>query len=98
MINWFYKLENKQRLHFIQFDVVNFYASITPELLENTFAFAARFTKISDETKNTIMQAVSSFLFSEDQAWIKRNGGTFDVTMGGFHGADMWLVCISCHN
>ena len=45
--------------------------------------------QISDETKNTIMQAVSSFLFSEDQAWIKRNGGTFDVTMGGFHGAEI---------
>ena len=35
------------------------------------------------------MQAVSSFLFSEDQAWIKRNGGTFDVTMRGFHGAEI---------
>ena len=27
VINWFSKLENKQRLHFIQFDVVNCYAS-----------------------------------------------------------------------
>ena len=44
VINWFKNLENKERLTFIQFDVVNFYASITPAIIENAITFAARFT------------------------------------------------------
>ena len=33
VITWFSKLQNKQQLHFIQFDVVDFYGSITPNSL-----------------------------------------------------------------
>ena len=42
-IDWFTKLENKSRMRFFQFDVVDFYASITPKLLENSLTFAARY-------------------------------------------------------
>ena len=88
-IDWFSKLERKEKLHFIQFDVVNFYASISPKLLENSVAFAAKHTAISQDTKETIMQAAKSFLYSENTAWIKKQGGTFDITMGGYHGAEV---------
>ena len=40
-IDWFVKLENKSNLRFLQFDVVDFYASITPQLLKNSLTFAA---------------------------------------------------------
>ena len=89
VINWFKSLENKQRLNFIQFDVVNFYASITPTLLEDSITFATRFTEISNETKATILQAARSFLCSQGNDWVKKEGETFDVTMGGFHGAEI---------
>ena len=89
VINWFCQLQNKQRLHFIQFDVDNFYASITPELLENAITFAARQTTISQECRDTIHQAANSFLFSENSTWIKKKGDTFDITMGGFHWAEV---------
>ena len=89
VINWFTQLKNKEKLHFIQFDVVNFYGSISQDLLENSLTFAARYTHISELEKNTIRQAANSFLFSNNQAWIKRNGGTFDITMGGYHGAEV---------
>ena len=88
-IDWFCKLKDKNRLHFIQFDVVNFYASINPALLENAITFAARYTRISEEEKDTIRQAANSFLFSDNSAWIKKIGGKFDITMGGFHGAEI---------
>ena len=88
-IDWFCKLKDKHRLHFIQFDVVNFYASINPDLLENSITFAARYTTITQEMKETIRQAANSFLFSDNSAWIKKNGGKFDITMGGFHGAEV---------
>ena len=88
-IDWFCKLKDKDRLHFIQFDVENFYASITPGLLENAITFAASHTTISQECKQTILQAANSFLYSDSSAWIKKKGDTFDITMGGFHGADI---------
>ena len=89
VIQWFSSLQNKRRLHFIQFDVINFYASISPDLLENSLTFAARYIPISEEDKNTIRQAAKSFLVSNSHSWIKKNGGIFDVTMGGFHGAEI---------
>jgi hypothetical protein len=92
VISWFKSLENKQRLNFIKFDVVNFYASITPTLLENSITFATRLTEISNETKATILQAAKSFLCSQGNVWVKKEGENFDVTMGGFHGAKICEV------
>ena len=87
-IDWFMKLEDKRKLRFLQFDVVDFYASITPQILESSLTFAARYTPINQLTKNTIWQA-NSFLFSSQQAWVKSKGGTFDITMGDYHGAEV---------
>ena len=89
VINWFSHLQDKARLTFIQFDVVNCYGSITPDLLKNTITFAAKFVAISELTKSTIMQATHSFLCSDGHIWIKKQSETFDVTMGGFHGAEI---------
>lgn len=68
---------------------MNFYGSISEELLENSLTFAARHTQISEEVKKTIKQATNSFLCSKNQEWIKKNGGVFDITMGGYHGAEI---------
>ena len=89
VITWFKQLKNKERLKFIQFDVVDFYGSITEELLENSITFAARFTEIDQITKDAIIQAAQSFLYSETQFWTKKTGDTFDVTMGSYHGAEV---------
>ena len=59
-------------MRFIQFDVIYFYGSISEELLENAITFAARYTEINESTKNTIKQAAQSFLFSENEFWIKK--------------------------
>ena len=89
VIEWFTKLENKEKHYFIQFDVVDYYASITPELIKKSIEYAERFVKISDEEKDTIFQACNSFLCNEGKDWIKKQGKTFDITMGGFHGAEI---------
>ena len=89
VINWFTNLKNKDKLLFIQFDVVDFYGSISQVLVKNSLTFAARHIPISEDEKVTILQATNSFLFSKNQEWIKKNGGTFDITMGGYHGAEI---------
>ena len=93
VIDWFTKLEDKQKLHFIQFDIVNFYGSITPELVRNALVFASEFVDISNDTKSTMMQATNSFLCSDGDTWIKKEGNTFDITMGGYHGAEVCDLC-----
>ena len=89
VIDWFCQLKDKQRLTFIQFDVVNFYGSITPGVLADAITFAAKYVSISDLEKKTIMQATNSFLCSNGQTWVKKEGGIFDITMGGHHGAEV---------
>ena len=88
VIAWFKGLKDKNRLQFIQFDVVDFYGSISEELLENSITYAAKFTDIDEITKSTIKQAAQSFLCSENKFWITKSG-TFNVTMGGYHGAEI---------
>ena len=89
VIEWFTQLKNKEKHYFIQFDVVEYYASITPTLIKKSIAFAEKYVKISDSEKKTIFQACNSFLFSVNQDWIKKQGATFDITMGGFHRAEV---------
>ena len=89
VIDWFKTLQDKKRVNFIQFDVIDFYGSISKELLENSIKFASKYIKISDLEKSAIMQAAQSFLCCFDSTWVKKDGGTFDITMGGFHGAEV---------
>ena len=39
------------------------------------------------------MQATNSFLCSDGETWIKKQGNTFDITMGGYHGAEVCDIC-----
>ena len=89
VISWFKQLKNKERMHFIQFDVVDFYGSISEDLVKKSLTFAARYTKISEIMKKTILQSAQSFLYCEKECWVKKSTGTFDITMGGFHGAEV---------
>ena len=56
VIDWFKKLENKKNLSFIVFDVVNYYPSITLELLEKAINWAKQFIDISDEEVELIIE------------------------------------------
>ena len=68
---------------------MDFYGSISPELLRKSLNFASKYVEITDLEKETIMQATNSFLCSNGTTWIKKDGGTFDITMGGYHGAEI---------
>ena len=49
VIKWFSNLKQKHKLSFVQFDVENFYPSITEELLEKALTYASQFVDISPE-------------------------------------------------
>ena len=90
VIDWFKCIKNKHSCSFLTFDVVDFYPSITQELLEQALDFAGKYVKITDQDKQIILHAKNSILVHNDQTWVKKSSSnkTFDVTMGSFDGAE----------
>ena len=89
VLEWFKSVDDKKHLKFINWDIDNFYASITPKLLEETMDWATEFVDISAQQRKVIIQACQSFLFFEGQPWMKKGGVNFDVGMGAYHGAQV---------
>ena len=87
VIDWYKKLNNKKSLSFIIFDVVNYYPSITLELLEKAIRWARGFTNITDEEKNTLIESKKSLLFLKGAYWSKK-GSNFDNAQGSYDGAE----------
>ena len=63
VIEWFKALKNKNNLSFIVFDVVNYYPSITLELLMKALMWARQFVDISDEEIDIIVETKKSILY-----------------------------------
>ena len=77
VIDWFKGIHNKQLCKFVAFDIEEFCPSITENLLKKAFNFCH-----ADDDKAIIHHARKSLLFKNQQTWIKRESGLFDVTMG----------------
>lgn len=91
VIDWFKSIEEKGKCRFVTFDIVEFYPSISEELLENALNFARTVTDIPDSTLNIIYLARKSLVFDNSKTtWVKKGrNSTFDVTMGSFDGAEV---------
>ena len=70
--------------------MVEFYPSISENLLINALNFAAEHVNISATDKQVILHAKKSLLFNEGVPWTKKDApdSLFDVTMGSFDGAE----------
>ena len=88
VIEWFKCITNKKRKRFIQLDIVNFYPSITPELLDKALDWAESNVSITSDEKNVIKQAKKSFLYTESTPWVKKGERNFDIGMGAWDGAE----------
>ena len=87
VIDWFKVLSKEKKAKFVQFDVVDFYPSITEALLDKALAFAALHTEISDDEISIIKHAKNSLLTNKQGDWEKKTG-KFDITMGSYDGAE----------
>ena len=91
VLQWYKNLPNKRDSAFISFDVVEFYLSITEDLLKCALDFASNYITISAEDchYDIIIHAKQSLLFNDETSWQKRNSNTlFDVTMRSYDGAE----------
>ena len=69
VIKWVKNILNKPEYSFINFDVVDFYPSITENLLSKALTFASEYDDITDHEKHIIRQARNSLLFNENEAY-----------------------------
>ena len=88
-INWFNVIKHKRNVRFIQFDIKDFYPSISEKLLTDSLNWAQDFVNISDNDKNVIFQSRKSFLYYKGQPWEKKTNTDCDVTMGSYDGAEI---------
>ena len=95
MIEWIKDIKNKSQKTFIQLDIVEFYPSISEELLNKAFKFAEdQGLPFTTQQKEIIRNARKSLLYArptgtgESKPWQKVNGD-FDVTMGAPDGAEV---------
>ena len=81
-------MTNKKRKRFIQFDIVSYYPSITPELLRKALDWACMYDNITKQEKEIIVQAKKSFLYLGNTPWVKKGDVNFDNGMGSYDGAE----------
>ena len=75
----------------MQYDIKEFYPSISEDLLKKVLDHARTSVDISSEEEETIMHCQKSLLFNNtDNIQIKKEGNKdFDVTMGSFDGTEV---------
>ena len=77
VINWFMDLGNKNKIKFIKFDI-EFYPSISEELLDKAINYAKRSTDICGNVITAFKLARKSLLFNEETPWLKKGEEILD--------------------
>ena len=80
-------------MKFIQFDICEFYSTISHQLINKSIEFAENYVTISDDDKKLFHQTKKSFLFKNNQPWRKKENSDCDVTMGSLVGAETCELC-----
>ena len=73
----------KNRAKFTEFDIVDFYPSISRPLLDKDIEFARKYTSLDEIDLEIIMHARKTLLFDKESTWIKKSedGSPFDVAI-----------------
>ena len=96
VLQWFQETPNKQASSFINFDIIDFYPSITEYLLLRAIDFAKQYAEIKESDIDIIIHAKRTLVFYSEEPWKKKdNNSGFDITMGSFDGAESCelIVC-----
>ena len=88
VVSWFKTIPDKKKCSFIVLDVVEYYPSITEELLREALDWAGSVVTMTEDVKDIIISAKKSLLYYGSTAYKKKSGSGFDVTMGSYDGAE----------
>ncbi len=83
-------MKEKHRRSFISFDTVDFYPSISENLLDQALSWASNLAIITKDEISIIKHARKSLLFNDGKPWTKNDSNSlFVVTMGSYDGAEI---------
>ena len=89
VLTWFQNIPVTRRTRLINFDIIDFYPSITENLLNKAIKHAKQYTEITNSEIDIIMHTKRTLVFNNGKPWKKKdNGSGFDVTMGSLDGAE----------
>ena len=77
-------IKNKSKATFIQFDIIDFYPSITKNILIDSINYARKYIDITVEQYEIILACRKTVLKNNDSTWVKNGLDNFDVPMGGY--------------
>ena len=72
VITWFGNINNKRLYKFLQFDIKDFYPSITGTLLNEAIQFAKEHVPITRKDVEIIFHARKSVLDNNGEPWLKK--------------------------
>ena len=74
----------------MNFNIVDFYPSISEGLLRRALSFARNRITITNDEMDVIFHSRKSLLFGKDRVRMKKDdSGLFDVAMGSYEGAEV---------
>ena len=90
VLEWFKNIDNIKNKCFVNFDIINFYPSISHEHLSEAITFAKNFTEIKNEDIQLIEHTCKTIVTYDNRTWVKKDSNSqFDVPMGSFFGAEL---------
>ena len=89
VISWFKNINNKRLYKFLQFHINYFYPSIKETLLQEAIQFAKEHVPFTRKDVEVIFHARKPVLYNNGEPWVKKEGGSFDATMGVYDGSEL---------
>ena len=96
VIDWFKLLPQKDKSSFVKFDIVEFYPSISEELLNRSISIDRSITTSSDSVINIIHHSRKSLLFDRISVWVKK--GNVEKVCHFFWVHLLHILCMYIYN
>ena len=89
MLQWFTSIPDKASYSFIQWDIVDFYGSISEQLFTDAVNWASNIVQITQDQRELFFQVRKSFLVYRNELWVKKENPDFYVAMGSYDSAEI---------
>ena len=89
VITWFKSIENKKSSSFIKFNIVEFYPSISKELLTKSIHYAKSITTLEEEVIKPVFHTRKSLLLEKTVFGFREDNSDFLVAKGSYGGAEV---------
>ena len=69
-IEWFRRIKNKSKVTFMQFDIIDFYPSITKNILIDSINYARKYVDATNEQYEIIVACRKTVIKNNESTWV----------------------------